>query len=99
MPWISAWRWLLIAHDRAKGDTFPMTQELLAMMLCVHRPGVTVAARLFQQAGLIRSATARLRLRTAPAWKRQRVSVTAWSPANSSVCWVLSGTRLVYLNL
>ena len=47
-------RWLLIAHDRADGDTFPMTQEFLAMMLCVHRPGVTVAARLFQQAGLIR---------------------------------------------
>ncbi len=47
-------RWLLIAHDRAEGDEFPMTQEFLAMMLCVHRPGVTVAARLFQQAGLIR---------------------------------------------
>jgi CRP-like cAMP-binding protein len=47
-------RWLLIAHDRAGGDEFPMTQEFLAMMLCVHRPGVTVAARLFQQAGLIR---------------------------------------------
>jgi CRP-like cAMP-binding protein len=47
-------RWLLMAHDRCGGDTFPMTQEFLAMMLCVHRPGVTVAARLFQQAGLIR---------------------------------------------
>ena len=47
-------RWLLMAHDRAGGDEFPMTQEFLAMMLCVHRPGVTVAARLFQQAGLIR---------------------------------------------
>jgi CRP-like cAMP-binding protein len=47
-------RWLLMAHDRAEGDEFPMTQEFLAIMLCVHRPGVTVAARLFQQAGLIR---------------------------------------------
>jgi len=47
-------RWLLTAHDRARGDEFPMTQEFLAMMLCVHRSGVTVAARLFQQAGLIR---------------------------------------------
>jgi len=47
-------RWLLTAHDRAHGDEFPMTQEFLAIMLCVHRSGVTVAARLFQQAGLIR---------------------------------------------
>jgi len=47
-------RWLLMAHDRVEGDEFPMTQEFLAVMLCVHRPGVTVAARLFQQAGLIR---------------------------------------------
>ncbi len=47
-------RWLLTAHDRAHGDEFPMTQEFLSIMLCVHRSGVTVAARLFQQAGLIR---------------------------------------------
>lgn len=53
-------RWLLTAHDRAGGDEFPMTHEFLAMMLCVHRPGVTVAARLFQQAGLIRYASGRI---------------------------------------
>lgn len=47
-------RWLLMAHDRAAGDTFPMTQEFLATMLCVHRPGVTVTAQMLQQAGLIR---------------------------------------------
>jgi CRP-like cAMP-binding protein len=47
-------RWLLMAHDRAEGDEFPMTQDFLAMMLCVHRPGVTVAARTLQQAGYIR---------------------------------------------
>ena len=47
-------RWLLMAHDRAGQDDVPLTQEFLAMMLCVHRPGVTVTARLFQQAGLIR---------------------------------------------
>ena len=47
-------RWLLMAHDRADGDEFPMTQDFLAMMLCVHRPGVTVAARMLQQAGYIR---------------------------------------------
>ncbi len=47
-------RWLLTAHDRTHGDNFPMTQEFLSIMLCVHRSGVTVAARLFQQAGFIR---------------------------------------------
>ncbi len=47
-------RWLLTAHDRAHGDDFPMTQEFLSIMLCVHRGGVTIEARLFQRAGLIR---------------------------------------------
>ena len=47
-------RWLLMAHDRANGDELPMTQEFLATMLCVHRPSVTVVARILQQAGLIR---------------------------------------------
>ena len=47
-------RWLLMSHDRANGDELPMTQEFLAMMLCVHRPSVTVAARILQRANLIR---------------------------------------------
>ena len=47
-------RWLLMSHDRAIGDELPMTQEFLAMMLCVHRPSVTVAARILQRANLIR---------------------------------------------
>ena len=47
-------RWLLMSHDRASGDQFLMTHEFLATMLCVHRPSVTVTARLLQRAGLIR---------------------------------------------
>lgn len=53
-------RWLLMAHDRAEGDGFPMTHDLLAIMLCVHRPGVTMTAGLFQQAGLIRYGQGRM---------------------------------------
>ena len=47
-------RWLLMAHDRAKGDEFPMTHEFLSMMLGVRRAGITVTAGQFQKAGYIR---------------------------------------------
>ncbi len=47
-------RWLLTSRDRADGDEMQMTQEFLAVMLCVHRPSVTVAARILQRANLIR---------------------------------------------
>ncbi len=47
-------RWLLIAHDSALSDTFPLTHEFLAMMLGVRRPGVSIAANILKKAGLIR---------------------------------------------
>jgi CRP-like cAMP-binding protein len=47
-------RWLLMAHDRADGDEFQITQEFLALMLCVYRPSVSTAAATLQRAGMIR---------------------------------------------
>ena len=46
-------RWLLMAHDRVEGNSFPMTQEFLAQMLGVRRPTVTVAAGTLQSIGSI----------------------------------------------
>jgi CRP-like cAMP-binding protein len=53
-------RWLLIARDNARSDTFPLTQEFLAMMLGVHRPGISVALKRFQDAGMIEYARGRM---------------------------------------
>jgi hypothetical protein len=46
-------RWLLVIHDQAGRDEFPMTQEFLAFMLGVRRQTVTVVAGALQSAGLI----------------------------------------------
>ena len=46
-------RWLLMSQDRVGRDGFDLTQEFLAVMLGVRRPGVTVAMGLLQKAGLI----------------------------------------------
>ena len=46
-------RWLLMAQDRMGSETFPLTQEFVAMMLGATRPTVTVVAGTLQKAGLI----------------------------------------------
>ena len=55
-------KWLLTTHDHMDSRELPLTQEFLAVMLGVRRPGVTVAAQTLQDAGLIR-------------YKRGRISI------------------------
>ena len=47
-------RWLLVAHDNALADRFFLTQEFLEMMLGTQRSGVSLAARMLKQAGLVK---------------------------------------------
>ena len=47
-------RWLLLMRDRSDDDTLPITQDLLADMLGVQRPTITIAARELERAGLIK---------------------------------------------
>ncbi|MEB3831635.1 Crp/Fnr family transcriptional regulator [Phormidium sp. CCY1219] len=47
-------RWLLWVHDRVNSDELQVTQEFIATMLGTRRSGVTVAAGMLQERGLIR---------------------------------------------
>jgi CRP-like cAMP-binding protein len=46
-------RWLLMMRDRHDDDLLPITQDLLAQMLGVHRPTITNVARALERDGLI----------------------------------------------
>jgi len=58
---------MLMAHDRAEGDRFPMTHEFMALMLGVRRSGVTVTAGTLKQAGLIHYAGGHMTILDRPA--------------------------------
>jgi CRP-like cAMP-binding protein len=47
-------RWLLMTHDRAAKNTFPLTQEFLSNMLAVRRATVNAAIGGLKKAGLVR---------------------------------------------
>jgi CRP-like cAMP-binding protein len=46
-------RWLLMMRDRGDDDALQITQDLLAEMLGVQRPSISIAARELETAGLI----------------------------------------------
>lgn len=46
--------WLLMMRDRSDNDTLPITQDILAAVLGVQRPTITIAARELEREGLIR---------------------------------------------
>jgi CRP-like cAMP-binding protein len=46
-------RWLLITHDHAKSDTFPMTHEFMSHLLGARRVDVTKSATALQKAKLV----------------------------------------------
>jgi len=55
-------RWLLMTHDRAAQDVFPLTQEFLSHMLGVRRATVNVATGMLKKAGFIRYVRGRVTL-------------------------------------
>jgi len=55
-------RWLKLVHNRLGRDEFPIRQEFIAHMLGVHRPTVSTAANMLQQAGLISYSRGQMRI-------------------------------------
>jgi CRP-like cAMP-binding protein len=60
-------RWLLSVHDRADGDEFEVTQEILSGMIGASRQKVTVVAGELQAAGTIRYNRGRMQVLDRPA--------------------------------
>lgn len=48
-------RWILMAHDRIRETTLPLTHEFLALMLAVRRAGVTEALQSLSRQQLIKT--------------------------------------------
>jgi len=48
-------RWILMTHDRVKGDEFQLTHEFLGYMIGVRRPTVSLILGTLDAAGLIRN--------------------------------------------
>lgn len=65
-------RWLLSVQDCILQDELPLTQEFIANMLGTRRSGVTVAAGILQQAGIIRYSRGRITI-----LNQQRLEETA----------------------
>ncbi len=56
-------RWLLMAHDRVRDETLPLTHEFLSLMLGVRRAGVTEALHSLESQKLIYTGTGKVTLR------------------------------------
>ena len=56
-------KWLLVMRDRVATDELHLTQEFLAYMLGVHRPGVSIAVNALETDGLIRHRRNHIELR------------------------------------
>ena len=66
-------RWLLTVQDLTQSDELPLTHEFMGNMLGVRRPGVTIAAGVLQNAGLIR-------------YSRGKITVLTRSGLEDSAC-------------
>ncbi|RYI26770.1 MAG: helix-turn-helix domain-containing protein, partial [Acetobacteraceae bacterium] len=89
-------RWLLMGHDRAQGDTYPMTHEFLGMMLGVRRAGISVAAAVLQRAGLIRYGVGKITITDRPGLENASCECYGVTRRASERLFGLNGNRAPY---
>ena len=75
-------RWILNMHDRADGDTLPLTHEFLAEMLGVQRSSVSVVTRTLQTAGLIQQSRGSITVTRPRRPRRDGVRMLRQDPAS-----------------
>ncbi|MGA8901377.1 Crp/Fnr family transcriptional regulator [Bradyrhizobium sp.] len=80
-------RWLLQARDLLDSDLLPLTQELLAQILGVHRSSVTLSARRLQQAGLVDYQHGKIRILDVDGLKE--VSCECYEALNAHFCSII----------
>jgi len=79
-------RWILMTQDRARSDTFEVTHKYLSYMLGVRRVGITTAAGVLKDSGLI-------------AYRRGRISVLDRRGLESATCGCYAADRRSYAAL
>jgi CRP-like cAMP-binding protein len=79
-------RWLLMLHDRAEGDEFPVMDEFISLMLGPDWAGISVAVGILQRAGVIM-------------YEHDRVTVLDRAGLEAACCECYSTVRQQYEHL
>jgi len=90
-------RWLLLTHDRAGEDTFPLTCDFLSHMLGVRRATVNVATGMLKKAGSIRYVRGRITVVDRPGLESAFCNVDSrksTSEANRSVSLLIDAASI-----
>lgn len=86
-------RWLLMAQDRLRSNSIPLTQESLAQMLGIRRPSVSLAASVLQRAGVIRYARGKMTILNRP-WLETAACECYRVVLQQAATWVLDLQQL-----
>ena len=74
-------RWILMCHDRTRGDDLPLTHQFLSMMLGVHRPAATIATQVLEGRHLIKASRGQITVRDRAGLEASAGASYGWAEA------------------